>query len=153
MTNKELVLDSLRRMAKAEATVLRTKSVAGEITDTEVIDAEEYVPDFSPTTDYSNTPAGSPIKDDGQVWSLIQPHNASHYEGRPATLRALWGLKHTTNPLKAKPYVAPHGTSGMYLQGECCTDPEAADPAAVYRATQTTSYAPHDYPAAWEIVK
>ena len=56
------------------------------------------------------------------MWALIQPYNAAHYEGRPSTLRALWGLLHTKNPAKAKPWVDSFGTSGMYMLDECYMD-------------------------------
>ena len=72
---------------------------------TEIIDEEEKVPSFNQTKDYSNWMAGAPVSDDGQVWILLQPHNAGHYEGRPSNLRALWGLCHTKNPEKAKSWV------------------------------------------------
>ena len=88
------------------------------------------------------------MADEGQVWLLIQPHNASHYTGRPSTLRALWGLAHTTDPAKAKPFVEPYGTSGMYMAGECCTEN-----GGVYRAkNDNTVHAPSAYPAGWETV-
>ena len=56
------------------------------------------------------------------MWTLIQPHNAANYDGRPSSLRALWGLCHTTDPAKAKPWVDPFGTSGMYMVGEYYID-------------------------------
>jgi hypothetical protein len=55
---------------------------------------------------------------------LLQPYNAAYYPGRPSTLRALWGLAHTTNPERAKPWVDPYGTSGMYMRGECYKKPD-----------------------------
>lgn len=51
--------------------------------------------------DYTNAPVGTPVADENQVWSLIQPHNAANYPGtRPSGLRALWGLLHTKTPKK-----------------------------------------------------
>ena len=154
MTNKEFALGALRRFAMTEAAMIRTKASAGKLTDTEIIDAEDYVPSFDPAKDYTKAPVGAPVKDGGQVYGLIQPHNAAHYDGRPAELRALWSLKHTKNPLKAKPFVAAQGTSGMYMKDEICTDPEAENPAAVYRSrVDNNVYAPHDYPQNWEVVE
>ena len=66
------------------------------------------------------------------MWTLIQPHNAANYQGRPADLRALWGLCHTKDPAKAKPWVDAYGTSGMYMTGECYR----AEDGTVYRAKQ-----------------
>lgn len=105
------------------AAALKLRSEAAGLTGTEIIDRENDAPKFDPERDYSAWPAGSPVADEGQVWGLIQPHNAAHYPGgRPATLRALWGLLHTKNPEKAKPWVDPYGTSGLYMQGECYVD-------------------------------
>ena len=101
---------------------LRLRKEASSLNGTQIIDREHSVPAFDPQKDYSAWPVGSPVMDEGQVWLLIQPHNASHYAGRPSTLRALWGLAHTTNPAKAKPWVDPYGTSGMYMLGECYAD-------------------------------
>lgn len=112
--------DIFRSLGRSDALKLREE--AASLTETEIINREVSVPAFDPTKDYSTWPVGSPVQDDGQVWLLIQPYNAAYYPQRPAELRALWGLAHTTNPAKAKPWVDPYGTSGMYMQGECYRD-------------------------------
>ena len=132
----------MRAQGKTDALSLRSRSAGMD--GTAIIAAEK---------DYSSWPAGAPGTDEGQVWTLIQPYNAATYDGRPSTLRALWGLAHTKNPVKAKPYVAPFGTSGLYAKDECCTDPDAEDPAAVYRSKcDNNAYSPSAYPANWELV-
>lgn len=121
---------------------------APEMDGTQIIAEETKVPAFDPDKDYSGWPVGAPVADGGQVWTLIQPHNAADYDGRPSTLRALWGLAHTTDPAKAKPWVAPYGTSGLYMAGECCTDG-----GTVYRSTHDDNqYSPLEYPDWWEVV-
>ena len=98
------------------------RETAPGLTGTEMIARQRDVPDFAPDKDYTSWPRGSALADEGQVWILEIPHNAAHYPGlRPGTNRACWGLAHTTDPGKAKPWVAPYGTSGLYLEGECCT--------------------------------
>lgn len=150
MTREE-TLRKMRDMGRVEAKALQTEAAAKTITETEIIEREAAAPRFDPTKDYSEWPVGSPVRDESQVWLLIQPHNASHFTGRPSTLRALWGLAHTTDPKKAKPYVAPYGTSGLYQNGECMvwTDGE------VYRciALSPTEYTPETYPPYWERVE
>ena len=121
MTNKELVLDMMRRQGRADALDLRGR--APELDGTAIIAEESKIPVWDSAKDYSDWPVGAPAADEGQVWLLLQPHNAANFEGRPSTLRALWGLAHTKAPDKAKPWVASYGTSGLYLLAECCTYP------------------------------
>lgn len=120
MTNQEIVLSAMRSLGYQDAKNLRSRSP--DMDGTSLIREEEKIPDFDPTKDYTDWPAGSPVVDEDQVWILLQPHNASFYEGRPSTLRALWGLCHTKDPNKAKPFVSPEGTSGMYMKDECVLD-------------------------------
>jgi len=100
---------------------------APQLDGTAIIAEEEKVPAWSKTVDYSNEHVGIPVADEGQVWTLIIPHRAADYEGRPSTLRSLWGLAHTKDPAKAKPWVASYGTSGLYMTDECCTYPHPID--------------------------
>ena len=144
---KDEAIEKMKEKGADDAAALRTK--ANTMTGTEIIAAEIAVPDFDATKDYSACPVGTPVADEGQVWKLIQPHNAANYSGRPSTLRALWGLCHTTDPAKAKPWVDAHGTSGMYMKNECY---KAAD-GKVYRCKQDNCV--HDaaaLPSAWEEV-
>ena len=146
MTSKERVLQRERDRGRMAAKELQTR--APEMTGTEIVAEEGKVPAFDPAKDYSKWTAGWPVADEGQVWLLIQPHNAAHYTGRPSTLRALWGLAHTTDPTMAKPFVEPYGTSGMYMAGECCTEN-----GGTYRCkNDNTVHAPSAYPAGWEPV-
>lgn len=141
------MIDIFRSLGRADALALR--EIAKDLTGTEIIDREHCVPAFDPSKDYSTFPVGSPVTDEGQVWILIQPYNAAHYEGRPSSLRALWGLAHTKNPSKAKAWVDPFGTSGMYMKDECYK----AQDGTVKRAMQDNLV--HDanaYPEGWEIV-
>lgn len=127
MTSKERVLqrehDRGKPIGKVQgrADALDLAARAPEMDGTAIIAEENHIPAYSATADYSKQKAGIPVQDDGQVWLLLQPHNAAHYTGRPATLRALWGLAHTKDPAKAKPWVAPYGTSGLYRIDEVCT--------------------------------
>jgi hypothetical protein len=142
---KDEAIAKMKEKGADDAAALRAK--ANTMTGTEIIAAEIAVPDFDAQKDYSACPAGTPVADEGQVWTLIQPHNAANYSGRPSTLRALWGLCHTTDPAKAKPWVDANGTSGMYMKDECY---KAAD-GKVYRCKQDNCV--HDaaaLPSAWE---
>lgn len=125
MLTKEESLDIMREQGKADA--LELQANAPKMTGTEIIAEEHKIPDYNPQKDYSSWKAGSPVADEGQVWLLIQPHNASHYGGRPSELRALWGLAHTKDPAKAKPWVAPFGVSGLYMIDEVAIYPSKED--------------------------
>ena len=146
MTNQEIVLSAMREQGKRDALDLRTRAV--DMDGTGIIAEEQAVPAFAPAKDYSTWPVGGPVSAEGQVWTLLQPYNAAHYEGRPSTLRALWGLCHTKDPAKAKPWVDAYGTSGMYMMGECYRDGDT-----VYRALEDNLV--HNaaaYPQGWDVV-
>lgn len=139
MTNTE-IMEAMKSQGKADALALREASP--DMTGTELISEERKVPPFDPTKDYSGWPVGAPVADEGQVWTLLIPHNAASYVGRPSTLRALWGLAHTTDPAKAKPWVASYGQSGLYMVGECCIYPQPDGTTHVFR----NLYDNNDYP-------
>lgn len=146
MTKTE-AMTKMKEKGADDAAALRTK--ANTMTGTEIIAAEIAVPDFDAQKDYSACPVGTPVADEGQVWTLIQPYNAANYQGRPSTLRALWGLCHTKDPAKAKPWVDAYGTSGMYMTGECYKDASGK----VYRCKQDNCvYDAAALPRAWEEV-
>lgn len=147
MTSRELILDVMRRQGAADASALRAQ--AEELDGTEIISREGCVPNFVPGKDYSGWPVGAPVADDRQVWQLLQPYDSAAHPGSPGELRALWGLCHTKDPERAKPWVAPHGTSGMYMTGECY---RAAD-GTVYRCrSDNTVHDAEALPGGWEVV-
>lgn len=150
MTSKDIVLKIHRDMGRTDALALREKAIAGTITDTEIIDHEEAVPNWNEKKDYTDAAVGTPVAHDGQIYALIQPHNAAYYQGStPATLAALWRVKHTKNPKKAKPFVQPTSTSDMYLVGECMIWTDGN----VMRAVRDTNFRPDEYAADWETVE
>ena len=85
MTNQELILGVMRAQGKADALDLRAR--APELDGTAIIAEESKVPQFDGSKDYSDWEAGAPVWEevDGerQVFTLITPHNASHYPGSP----------------------------------------------------------------------
>lgn len=138
--------DIMKAQGKADALDLRGR--AADMDETAIIREEIKAPAFDPEKDYSAWPVGAPVTDEGQVWTLIQPHDAKNHEGRPATLRALWGLCHTKDADKAKAWVDAFGTSGMYMAGECY---KAAD-GTVYRCkSDNTIHDAEALPDGWEI--
>ena len=124
---KTVMYDEGRRQA------LDLQKRAPEMTGTEIIAEEGNVPAFDPQKDYTSWSAGWPVADENQIWLLLIPHRASDYIGRPSTLRSLWGLAHTKDPSKAKPWVASYGQSGWYMIDECCTYPFGDGTVHVFR--------------------
>ncbi len=148
MTSKNIIITAHRSMGRTDALDLRRRS--GNMTPTQIIAEEAKVPEFNPKADYTQAPAGTPVRElvDGkyQVFTLIQPHNAAHYPGStPSNTRSLWSLAHTKDPAYAKPWVAPLGTSGLYMEGECCTQG-----GKTWRSvTDNNAYSPEQYAAYW----
>lgn len=141
------MIDVFRSLGRSDALKLREE--AANLTGTEIIEREFSAPAFDPKKDYTSWPVGAPVTNEDQVWTLIQPYNAANYEGRPSTLRALWGLAHTKNPAKAKPWVDPFGTSGMYMVDECYMDENGV----VWRCLQdNVVYPASALPTVWEKV-
>lgn len=146
MDSKGFVLDSMRNLGRQE--VEKLQSEAPSLDGTAIIEKEAYVPDFDPDQQqFLDWKAGTVVRDNEQVWQLIQPYDSSTYKDRPENLRALWGLCHTKDPKKAKPYVPPYGTSGMYMEGECCTEG-----GKIYISKVNNNvFSPAEYPSNWEL--
>lgn len=122
MTNDE-ILALMKEKGKSDALDLRSR--AKNLDGTAIIAEETKIPQFDGNKDYSSFPVGSPVWEeiDGerQVFGLITPHNAANYPGStPSNTRALWSLKHTKDAERAKAWIAPLGTSGMYMKDEVC---------------------------------
>ena len=93
----------------------------------EIIDQEIFVPEWKPAN-YQTV--GAPVRYEGQVYKVLQVHDStSNPDWTPDTQPALWSVCHTTDPAKAKPWLEPQGTSGMYYKGEYYR----ADDGIVYR--------------------
>lgn len=150
--NKELILSVMRANGRADALDLRNRATGADgsapMDGTAVIAEEHKIPAWSAEKDYSGWAAGAPVRYNGQVYALLQPHNAAYYPGStPENTAALWSIRHTKDAAKAKAWAAPAGTSGLYMAEECCVWD-----GAVYRCLQDNNpYSPEDYPDWWEI--
>ena len=106
MTNKEFVLDTLRRAGLREAQAVRNGAVEGALNGTEIIAAEGYIPDYPEDgkRDFTAVPVGAPYRYDGQVYKLWQQHDATvQPDWSPDLAVSLWDLCHTTDPRLAAP--------------------------------------------------
>lgn len=113
----------MKEQGKADALNLRER--ANGMDGTSIIAEEQKIPLFDGSKDYSTWSIGSPVCEvvngEIQVFTLLQPHNASHYpSSTPSNTPSLWSICHTTDADNAKPYLAPNGTSGLYMKDEVC---------------------------------
>ena len=117
--------EAMRIFAKENAQHLKEQGEG--MSGTEIIDQEIFVPEWKPAN-YQTV--GSPVHYEGQVYKVLQAHDStSNPDWTPAATPALWSICHTTDPAKAKPWLEPQGTSGMYYKDECYL----ADDGTVYR--------------------
>lgn len=151
MIDKTTALNAMKLQGLTDALGLRNR--AADMDGTAIIAEEEKVPLFDPQKDYIGWQIGAPVAEviDGerQIFTLLQPYNAAYYGGTPSTLPAIWSIRHTKDPKKAKPWMPSHGISGLYMMDECCTED-----GVVYRSTHNDNqYAPSEYEAWWEVVE
>lgn len=117
--------EAMRIFAKQNAQHLKEQGEG--MSGTEIIDQEIFVPEWKPAN-YQTV--GVPVHYEGQVYKVLQVHDStSNPDWTPAATPALWSICHTTDPAKAKPWLEPQGTSGMYYKDECYR----ADDGTVYR--------------------
>lgn len=117
--------EAMKIFAKENAQHLKEQGEG--MSGTEIIDQEIFVPEWKPAN-YQTV--GAPIRYGGQVYKVLQVHDStSNPDWTPAATPALWSICHTTDPAKAKPWLEPQGTSGMYQLGECYR----ADDGTIYR--------------------
>ena len=100
---------------------LELRVTAPELTDTEIIDQELFVPHWKEGPQVKD----APLQYEGQVYRVLQAHDSTgNPSWNPIATPALFSICHTKNPYKAKPWASPAGTSGMYELGDCYIDGE-----------------------------
>lgn len=98
---------------------LELRVAAPELSGTELIEQETFIPTWREGPQV----AGAPVSYEAQVYRVLQAHDSTGNPGwNPVDAPALFGICHTTNPQKAKPWVTPMGTSGLYYKDECYLD-------------------------------
>ena len=153
MTDREFVLDAMRKSGKAVAESLQTD--AANMTGTELYAAEDYIPDFAAAVAKKNMLERKAGMTDGfvcrssagRVVRLIQNYDSSIYTQEPEDLPAQWGFVWSTDPEKALPFIAI--STSPYMTGDCCTESDT-----VYRSTiDNNVWAPSAYPQGWEVAE
>ena len=121
MTDRELVLETMRRSGKLIAADLQSRAPA--MTGTEIITEEDYLPGFDAAVKKKNMlerSAGFVCRSAaGRAVKLIQPYDSTIYTQQPEDLPAQWGFYWSTDPKKAKPFIAL--STSPFNTGDCCT--------------------------------
>lgn len=145
MTSKERVLS--REQARGRADALDLAARASAMDGTDIIAEEDHIPPWREDAVYTADMVGWPVADGGQVYTILQAHTPANNPGsRPADLPAIYSIQHTRDSKRAKPWLAPNGTSGMYMTGDC-----AAEEGHVWRSLLDSNvWRPAEYPDGWE---
>lgn len=147
MTNKELVLETMKRSGKLAAQAVQTRS--SEMTGTELNAEVNYIPDFTAACkkmNMLNRSVGFVCKSSaGRVVKLLQNYDSTIFTQEPEELPAQWGFVWSDDPAHALPFVAI--STSPYMKGNCCTED-----GVVYRSKiDNNVHAPSAYPDGWEI--
>lgn len=148
MTNKEFVLETMKRSGKLAAQSVQTRSA--EMNGTELNGEAMYIPDFIAACkkmNMLNRPVGFVCKSSaGRVVKLLQVYDSTIYTQEPEELPAQWGFVWSDDPAHAKPFVAI--STSPYMKGNCCTEGDE-----VFRSTiDNNVWSPSAYPQGWEKV-
>lgn len=148
MTNREFVLETMKRSGKVAAQTLQDN--AENMTGTELYDEYGFIPSFYAAIAKKNMidrPVGFVCRSPkGRVVKLLQPYDSTIFQQEPEELVAQWGFKWSTNPKHALPFVAI--STSPYMTGDCCTENDV-----VYRSTMdNNTWKPSEYPQGWEEV-
>ena len=147
MNSKDSVL--ARERARGRAAALDLAVRAPQLTATQIVSEFDHIPAWREDAVYTASMVGYPVQDGGRVFVILQPHTPAYNPGvRPADLPAIYSIKHTTDPRYAAPWLAPNGTSGMYMIGECCTEA-----GGVYQSlVDNNVWNPTGYPSDWAYI-
>lgn len=152
LTEKEFVLDTLRRAGKAAAVNLQAESPS--MTGTELCATEEYIPDFQAAKAAKNMLERKAGQKDGfvcrssagRVVRLLQVYDSEIYPQEPEELPAQWGFVWSTDPDKALPFLSL--STSPYAKRDCCT----ADGKTWRSKIDTNTWSPETNPEFWEEV-
>lgn len=126
MTSKEKVLNRERERGRLAALSLQEKS--SELTGTELNAMDDTIPLFRNAVKTQNMLSRHAdmktgfvcISDAGRVVRLLQNYDSEIYPQQPEELPAQWGFVWSTDPAKAKPFIAM--ATSPYNKDECCLD-------------------------------
>ena len=152
-SDKEIVLRAMREYGQRKAQELQT--AAASMDGTQLYAQEDYIPDFQAAKSEMNmSRRHAGLRDGfvcrssaGHVVRLIQGYDSDIYTQEPEDLPAQWAFVWSSEPYKARPFVAI--STSPYNTGDC-----ASEGGTVYRSKINGNvWSPEAYPAAWEVVE
>ena len=149
MTNKELVLETMRKAGRLLAQ--KVQEGASAMTGTELNAEANYIPDFKAAClamNMLNRPVGFVCKSSsGRVVKLLQVYDSTIFTAEPEELPAQWGFVWSDNPAHAQPFIAL--STSPYMKGNVCSENDV-----VYRSKLDNNvWAPSTYLDGWEAVE
>lgn len=126
--------------------LLESAVKAGSLTPTQIVACDGLVEPWAPGVFVP----GDVRSDEEQIWRCIQGHDSSNNPSwKPDNTRALWVPYHTTDPAKARPYIAPTMADDAYNKGECMV---WTDGTVKRSKRDAVVHGPDVLPDAWETV-
>lgn len=124
MTSRERVLKRERDRGRLAAMEVQEKSSA--MTGTELNAVDDRIPRFSEAVKHQNMLQRKAGQEDGfvckstagRVVRLIQNYDSDIFTAEPEELPAQWRMVWSTDPAKAKPFIA--SATSYYNTGDCC---------------------------------
>lgn len=117
----EIYTEAMKDKGRADAADFQQRSA--DMSGTEMYAEGEKIPDFQAAKAVKNMlerPVGFVCKSTaGRVVKLLQVYNSDIYPQEPEELPAQWGFAWSTDPKKAREFVAI--STSPYNAGECCT--------------------------------
>lgn len=137
----------MREQGRQMALSFRERAVAENLDGTTVIENEFLVPEWR-MGKYETV--GATVQYQGQIYKVWQSHDSTNNpDWSPDKAVSLFDIYHTKDPAKAKPYLAPQGTRGVYQKDEVMLWTDGL----VYRSLQdNNAYTPESYAQWWEVV-
>lgn len=150
-TSKERVLQRERERGRMAAQAVQEASPT--MTGTELNAADDRIPRFTEAVKHKNMLDRKAGQDDGfvclssarRVVRLIQNYDSKTFTGEPEELPAQWRFVWSTDPSKAKPFIA--SSTSYYNTGDCCLN-KAGKP--VRSKIDVNTFDPDVSPEFWE---
>ena len=144
---KSIMYDEGRRQA------LALQEASAGMTGTEINAADDRLPDFRAAVKHQNMLHRKAGQEDGfvcrssagRVVRLIQNYDSDVFTQEPEELPAQWRMVWSTDPAKAKPFLA--SSTSYYNKGDCCLN-KAGQP--VRSTIDINTWDPDVSPQFWE---